>query len=83
MLPSSMFELRDETRGVITLAQNFEYSLLGTDGKFSIIVEAFQVTNQERKSRCEVIITYAVDLLAPVFKENLYQTTISNPKVIF
>ena len=76
-----MFEIKDETQGLITLAPSFDYSKLGTDGKFSIIVEAIQVTNQERKSRCEVVVTYQMDLLDPVFKENLYQTHISNPSV--
>ena len=78
-----MFEIKDETKGIVNLAPNFEFSKLGADGKFSIVVEAIQVTNEERKSRCEVIVTYQVDLLDPVFKENLYQVYIPNPKVIF
>jgi hypothetical protein len=55
-----MFEIIDPTSSEITLAQNFDYDALGADGKLTIIVEAREVNNPERKSRCEVIVTNQV-----------------------
>jgi hypothetical protein len=55
-----MFEIKDNMASDITLAQNFDYDMLGADGKFSIVVEAREVNNPERKSRCEVVVTFQV-----------------------
>ena len=60
-----MFEIKDASSSDITLAQNFDYGTLGADGKFSIVVEAREVNNPERKSRCEVVVTFQVRKARP------------------
>jgi hypothetical protein len=78
---SSLFEIKDQTSSQITLASSFSFDLLGSDGKFSLIMEAHEKNNPERKSNCEIVITFGVDRFPPIFNETFYTANIANPKV--
>ncbi len=77
-----MFEIKDQTSSQITLASSFSFDLLGSDGKFSLIMEAREKNNPERKSNCEIIVTFGVDRFPPIFNETFYTANIANPKVV-
>ena len=76
-----MFEIKDKTSSRVTLASNFSFDLLGSDGKFSIIMEALEEKNPERKSKCEIVVIFEVDRLPPIFDESYYTANIPNPQV--
>jgi hypothetical protein len=76
-----MFEIKDLTSSQITMVSSFSFDLLGSDGKFSLIMEAQEKKNPERKSNCEIVITFEVDRFPPIFKETFYTANIANPKV--
>ena len=76
-----MFAIKDPEIGVISFTSVFDFSKLVGDGKFSLIVEAFEVENPDRKSRVEVLVPFAVDRFPPVFEKPFYTQNIPNPKV--
>ena len=76
-----MFAIKDPSVGVITFTSEFDFSKLPGDGKFSLIVEAFEKENPDRKSRSEVLVPFAVDRLPPLFENSFYSHHIQNPKV--